>query len=75
METRVDITNYVFMNYTFQNPEDNHGEDLPFTAQHHGYFGVNVHYWRYINTNISTFVSGPRSREVDDTRDDLPTHW
>ena len=29
METKVDITkgNYVFMNYTFQNPEDNHGND------------------------------------------------
>ncbi len=73
-ETRVDISkgNYVFMNYTFQNPEDSHGDDLPFVAQHYGNFGVNVHYWRYINTNLSTFVSGTRSREKDDTRDGLP---
>lgn len=76
METRVDIIkdSYIFMNYTFQNPEDNHGNDLPFVAEHYGNFGVNVHYPKYINTNISTFVSGPRSREADDTRDDLPAY-
>jgi iron complex outermembrane receptor protein len=76
METKVDITkgNYVFMNYTFQNPEDNRGNDLPFVAQHYGNFGVNVHYWKYINTNLSTFVSGTRSREQDDPRDDLPAY-
>ncbi|OHB35549.1 MAG: hypothetical protein A2Y08_04425 [Planctomycetes bacterium GWA2_40_7] len=76
METKVDIAkgNYVFMNYTFQNPEDDDGNDLPFVAQHKGNFGVNVHCWKYINTNLSTFVSGTRSREVDDERDDLPSY-
>ena len=66
--------NYVFMNYTFQNPEDNHGNDLPFVAQHKGNFGVNVHYWKYINTNLSSFVSGRRSREEGDPRGDLPVY-
>jgi len=76
METKVDITkgNYVFMNYTFQSPEDDDGDNLPFVAKHKGNFGVNVHYWKYINTNLSTFVSGPRSREEDDTRDDMPAY-
>ena len=76
METKVDIIkdNYVFMNYTFQNPEDNRGNGLPFVAQHYGNFGVNVHYWKYINTNLSTFVSGTRSREEGDDRDDLPAY-
>lgn len=79
METKVKIMkdNYVFMNYTFQNPEDNHGDDLPFVAQHKGNFGINVHYWKYINTNLSTFVSGRRSRDRTDereTRDDLPAY-
>lgn len=76
METKVDIAqgNYLFMNYTFQDPEDNHGNDLPFTAKHKGNFGVNVHYWKYINTNLSTFVSGRRTREEGDTRDDLPAY-
>lgn len=76
METRVDIIkdNYIFMNYTFQNPEDTNGNDLPFVAHHHGNFGVNVHYWKYINTNLSTFVSGKRSREVGDQRNDLPAY-
>ncbi|MBE7444142.1 MAG: TonB-dependent receptor [Planctomycetia bacterium] len=75
-ETRVNIIkdNYVFMNYTFQNPEDEDGNDLPFVAQHYGNFGVNVHYPKYINTNLSTFVSGTRSREQDDPRDDLPVY-
>ncbi len=76
METKVDIMkgNYVFMNYTFQNPEDENGDDMPFVAQHKGNFGVNVHYWKYINTNLNTFISGPRSREVGDTRDDTPSY-
>ena len=76
METKIDITkgNYVFMNYTFQSPEDDDGDDLPFVAKHKGNFGVNVHYWKYINTNLSAFVSGSRSREEDDTRDDLPAY-
>ncbi|NUO10511.1 MAG: TonB-dependent receptor [Candidatus Brocadia sp.] len=76
METKVDISasNYIFMNYTFQNPEDNEGNDLPFVAQHKGNFGINVHHWKYINTNISTFVSGRRSRIDTDPRDDLPAY-
>ncbi|GAB62048.1 TonB-dependent receptor [Candidatus Jettenia caeni] len=76
METKVDIykDNYIFMNYTFQNPEDDNGNDLPFVAQHKGNFGVNVHYWNYINTNLYTFVSGKRSREDGDHRDDLPAY-
>jgi iron complex outermembrane receptor protein len=76
METRVDIVkdNYIFMNYSFQNPEDNHGNDLPFVAQHHGNFGVNVNYWKYVNANLSTFISGTRSREEGDNRDDLPAY-
>ncbi|MCF6154553.1 MAG: TonB-dependent receptor [Candidatus Brocadia sp.] len=76
METRVEIMkdNYIFMNYTFQNPEDNRGNDLPSTAQHYCNFGVNAHYWKYINTNISTFVSGKRSREAGDPREDLPAY-
>lgn len=76
METKVDFMkgNYVFMNYTFQNPEDDNGDDLPFVAQQKGNFGVNVHYWKYINTNVNTFISGTRSREVGDTRDDMPSY-
>ena len=75
-ETRVDIMkgNYVFMNYTFQDPEDDEGNDLPFVAKQKGNVGVNVHYWKYVNTNLSAFVSGRRSREVDDARDNLPAY-
>ncbi|MDE2217675.1 MAG: TonB-dependent receptor [Planctomycetota bacterium] len=73
-ETKVDISkgNYVFMNYTFQDPEDDNRRDLPFIAEHKGNFGVNMRHWKYINTNLSTFVSGSRSRESTDTRRDLP---
>ena len=76
METKVDIAkgNYVFMNYTFQDTKDDDGDDLPFVARHKGNFGVNVNYWKYINANLSTFVSGRRSREDGDTRDALPAY-
>lgn len=76
METRVDISkgNYLFMNYTYKNPEDEDGNDLPLVAQHTGNFGVNVHCWKYLNTNLSTFVSGKRSRIDTDEREDLPSY-
>jgi len=76
MDTKVDIAkgNYVFMNYTFQNPEDDDGNDLPSVAKHKGNLGVNVHYWKYMNTNLGTFVSGKRTRDAGDTRDDLPAY-
>ncbi len=75
-ETRVDITkgNYVSMNYTFQNPEDDDGKDLPFVARHKGNIGINTQYWKYLNTNLSAFISGRRFREDDDTRGDLPAY-
>ena len=43
-------------------------------SEHKGNFGVNVHYWKCINTNLNTFVSGRRSGEGGDTRDDLPAY-
>lgn len=75
-ETKVNIMkeSYVFMNYTFQNAEDDNGDNMPYVAQHKGNCGVNIHYWKYINTNLNTFISGPRSREVGDTRDDMPSY-
>ena len=74
METKVDITkgSYLFMNYTFQDTEDDDGNSLPFVAKHHGNFGININYPKYINTNLYTYITGKRSRESDDTRDDLP---
>ena len=78
METKVDIYkgSYVFMNYSFKNAENDDGNDLGGVAQHTGNFGVNVHYWKYINTNLSTFVSGRRSRDDDpmEDRDDMPAY-
>lgn len=76
-ETKVDISkgNYVFMNYTYQNTDDNDDDaPLPFIANHKGNFGVNWRSWDHINTNLSTFVSGRRSREEYDSRDELPAY-
>lgn len=75
MEAKVDISQdtYVFMNYTFKNAENDDGNDLGGVAQHTGNFGVNVRCWKYINTNLSAFFSGKRSRDDDplEDRDDL----
>ena len=75
-ETKVNIMkeSYLFMNYTFQNAEDDNGDNMPYIAQHKGNCGVNVHYWKYMNTNVNTFISGTRSRDVADTRDDMPAY-
>ncbi|MBM4053674.1 MAG: TonB-dependent receptor [Planctomycetes bacterium] len=75
-ESQINIAknNYLFMNYTFQDPNDESGKNLPFVAKHKGNFGVNVQPWKYINTNLSTFVSGKRYREEGDSRNDLPSY-
>ncbi|MBM4053134.1 MAG: TonB-dependent receptor [Planctomycetes bacterium] len=74
-ETRVDIFrgNYVFMNYTFQDAQDDNGKNLPFSAKHKGNIGFNAQPWKYLNVNASTFVSGKRYREDGDSRDDMPS--
>ncbi len=76
METKIDISkgNYVFMNYTFQNPEDDNGDNLPSVSKHKGNFGVNVQPCKHINTNLSTFFSGRRFREEGDPREDMPSY-
>ncbi len=75
-ESRVNFNqnNYLFMNYTFQDTNDENGKNLPFIAKHKGNFGVNMQPWKYVNTNLSTFVSGKRYREEGDSRDDLPSY-
>ena len=76
-ETKVDITkgNYIFMNYTCQSTQDNDGDaPLPYIANHKGNLGVNWRSWEYINTNLSAFVSGRRTREEYDSRNELPAY-
>lgn len=76
VETKVNVSpgNYVFFNYTFQDPEDDHGNELPFVAKHKGNIGINAQPCRYINTNASAFFSGKRYREEDDSRDDMSSY-
>ena len=75
-ETKIDLAKktYVFMNYTFQEPEDDDGNNLPYVARNKGNVGVNVNTWKYVNTNLSAFASGRRFRDAQDTRDDLPAY-
>ncbi|MDR4507977.1 MAG: TonB-dependent receptor [Candidatus Brocadiaceae bacterium] len=73
-ETQVNITkgNYVYMNYTFQDPQDNHGKTLPNVSKHKGNVGMNAAPWKYVNANLNAFFSGKRYREEGDARNDLP---
>lgn len=75
-EAKVDIGEKIgaFMNYTFQDAEDEDGHNMPSVSKHKGNFGVNVQYPKYINTNLSAFISGKRYRAVGDTRDDMPSY-
>jgi iron complex outermembrane receptor protein len=75
-ETRIDIGEKVnaFMNYAFLDAQDNKGHNMPSIAKHKGNFGVNVQYPKYINTNLSGFVSAKRYRDTGDARDDMPAY-
>ncbi|MBC8552939.1 MAG: TonB-dependent receptor [Candidatus Brocadiales bacterium] len=67
--------NYAFANYTFQNAEETRDRNrLGFTPIHKANLGLNLGFWKYVNTNVNTFVSGPRPREDGDTRRDLPSY-
>lgn len=67
--------NYVFANYTFQKAEETRNRNrLPDVPVHKANLGVNVGFWKYINANLNTFISGPRPREFGDTRHDLSSY-
>ncbi|MDR4497359.1 MAG: TonB-dependent receptor [Candidatus Scalindua sp.] len=74
--------NYFYANYTFQDAEETRTRsrlaDVPI---HKANFGINIGFWKYVNANLHTFISGPRPRQsgpiptIDgDTRADLPSH-
>ena len=66
-ESRIDFGDKVnaFMNYTFLDAQDEDGHNMPLIAKHKGNFGINVQYPKYINTNLSTFISGKRYRGIE----------
>ncbi len=41
---------------------------------HSANIGINAGFWKYVNANLNTFISGPRPREDGDTRRDIPSH-
>ena len=63
-----------FMNYTYLDAENEDGRSMPNVAKHKGNIGCNIKYPRYINTNLSAFASGKRSREAGDSRDDVSSY-
>ena len=67
--------NYAYANYTFQDAEETRMRNrMAFVPVHKANFGINVGFWKYVNANLNTFVSGPRPREDGDTRRDLPSY-
>ncbi len=66
--------NYFFANYTYQDAEETRNRNrLPDVPEHSGNLGINVGLWKYVNANVTTFISGPRPREAGDIRNDLPS--
>jgi len=74
--------NYFYANYTYQDAEETSTRsrlaDVPI---HKANFGINIDFWKYVNANLHTFISGPRPRQSGpdsvkdgDTRADLPSH-
>ncbi len=79
-ETKADLSNYwpdayAFANYTYQDAESR-GDPLPDVPKHKGNIGLNLGITKYLNTNISAFISDSRTRAEDDSRDDsLDMPW
>lgn len=66
---------YFYANYTFQDAEDTRNRNrLPDVPIHKANFGLNLGLGKYINTNLHTFLSGPRPREYGDTRHNMPSY-
>ncbi len=67
--------NYVFANYTFQDAEETRERKrLADVPVHSANIGINAGFWKYANANLNTLFIGPRPREFDDTRHDLPSY-
>lgn len=61
---------YGYLNASYQNSEDNEGQDLPYVADWMGNVGYNHEFWGKLNTNINVFWIGERTRLEGDTRDE-----
>ncbi len=62
---------YAFANYTYQDAETK-GDPLPEIPRHKGNVGFNIGITKYLNANISAFISDERIRAQDDAREDSP---
>lgn len=65
-------SNYGYVNYSFQHPEDGTtGERLPDVPSHKINAGLNLALWKYLNANIGFSWIGERPRAKGDSRDTL----
>ena len=76
-EVRADFgnDNYIFANYSYQDAKDTMNRNrLPDVPEHKGNIGVNIGFWKYLNANMHTFISGRRPRKNGDTRSDIASY-
>lgn len=62
---------YGFANYTYQIPREFGESVVPDVPKHLANVGVNLHPWKYLNSNTTIHYTGPRPRREGDGRDDL----
>jgi iron complex outermembrane receptor protein len=65
---------YIMANYSFANPEDEDGMDLPDISKYKFNVVLNTYLFKYLNGNATVLFRGSKKREDDDPRDDIPPH-
>lgn len=64
-----------YFNYTYQDTEDNETRrKIPHIAYNKGNIGLNARASDYININTNVFVTGKRSRDINDMRSEAPEY-
>ena len=64
---------YGYLNISYQNSEDDTGQDLPYVASWMGNVGYNHEFFGMLNTNVNLYWTGERTRANGDTRDKAPS--
>jgi outer membrane cobalamin receptor len=64
---------YGYLNASYQDSEDDQGQDLPYVADWMGNVGYNHEFFGKLNTNVNVHWIGERTRAEGDTRDKAPS--
>ncbi len=66
---------YIMANYSYADPEDEDGRDVPYVSKHKLNLVLNTYLWKYLNGNVTFSFRGNKERCELDSRDEAPSYY